>query len=63
MQCADPYYFERNALYIGQGTAMMTRAGIFRASVGVAVDMSSRVYQLPSFNSKHLLIILLDKLI
>lgn len=46
----DPYYFERNGLYIGQGTAMMSRAGMFRVSEGIAVDMSNRVYKLPSFH-------------
>ncbi|KAI4378366.1 hypothetical protein MLD38_015855 [Melastoma candidum] len=46
----DPYYEERNGLYIGQGIAMMSRAGIFRASEGVAIDMTNRVYRLPSFN-------------
>lgn len=45
----DPYYFERSGLYIGQGTAMMSRAGIFRASEGIAVGMHSRIFQLPSF--------------
>lgn len=46
---ADPYYFERKGLYIGQGTTVMSRAGIFRASEGVAVDMVHRIYKLPSF--------------
>ncbi|XP_009790524.1 rRNA (cytosine-C(5))-methyltransferase NOP2C-like isoform X2 [Nicotiana tabacum] len=46
---ADPYYFERDGFYIGQGTAMMSRAGIFRASEGIAVDMKERVFRLPSF--------------
>ncbi|XP_022898572.1 putative methyltransferase NSUN6 isoform X3 [Olea europaea var. sylvestris] len=45
----DPYYFERKGLYIGQGTTVMSRAGIFRASEGVAVDMVHRIYKLPSF--------------
>ncbi|ESR50375.1 hypothetical protein CICLE_v10031016mg [Citrus x clementina] len=45
----DPYYFERSGLYIGQGTAMMSRAGIFRASEGIALDMHNRIFQLPSF--------------
>ncbi|KAI5682974.1 hypothetical protein M9H77_04202 [Catharanthus roseus] len=48
----DPYYPERNGLYIGQGTTMLSRAGIFRVSEGVAVDMTNRVYKLPSFNGK-----------
>lgn len=47
---ADPYYFERNGLYIGQGTAMMSRAGIFRELKGVAVNMDNRVFKLPSFH-------------
>ncbi|KAK9284762.1 hypothetical protein L1049_023939 [Liquidambar formosana] len=46
----DPHYFERNGLYIGQGTTMMSRAGIFRVPEGIAVDMNNRVYKLPSFN-------------
>ncbi|MCD7456289.1 rRNA (cytosine-C(5))-methyltransferase nop2c [Datura stramonium] len=46
---ADPYYFERDGFYIGQATAMMSRAGMFRASEGVAVDMKERVFRLPSF--------------
>ncbi|XVE72339.1 hypothetical protein DITRI_Ditri11bG0031800 [Diplodiscus trichospermus] len=46
----DPYYMERNGLYIGQGTAMLSRAGIFRASQGIAVDMNNRVFKLPSFH-------------
>uniref|UniRef100_A0A2P2KZZ1 Uncharacterized protein MANES_08G014300 n=3 Tax=Rhizophora mucronata TaxID=61149 RepID=A0A2P2KZZ1_RHIMU len=47
---SDPYYFERSGLYIGQGTAMMSRAGIFRASEGIAVDMNNRVFGLLSFH-------------
>ncbi|KAF7833494.1 putative methyltransferase NSUN6 [Senna tora] len=47
----DPYYFERSGLYIGQGTTMMSRAGMFRVSKGVAVDMKDRVYELPSFHN------------
>ncbi|KAJ4981396.1 hypothetical protein NE237_032233 [Protea cynaroides] len=46
----DPLYLERNGLYIGQGTAMMSRAGIFRASEGIAVEVTNRVFSLPSFN-------------
>ncbi|PPD68624.1 hypothetical protein GOBAR_DD34497 [Gossypium barbadense] len=45
----DPYHFERHGLYIGQGTTMLSRAGIFRASQGIAVDMNNRVFKLPSF--------------
>ncbi|KAK6116314.1 hypothetical protein DH2020_049941 [Rehmannia glutinosa] len=44
-----PHYFERNGLYIGQGTTMMSRSGMFRASEGVALDMYNRVFNLPSF--------------
>ncbi|XP_031383950.1 putative methyltransferase NSUN6 isoform X2 [Punica granatum] len=47
----DPYYLERSGLYIGQGTTMMSRSSIFRASEGVAVDMNNKVYGLPSFNN------------
>ncbi|XP_007048973.2 PREDICTED: putative methyltransferase NSUN6 isoform X1 [Theobroma cacao] len=46
----DPYYFERNGLYIGQGTTMLSRARIFRASLGIAVDMNNQVFKLPSFH-------------
>lgn len=34
----------------------MSRAGIFRASEGVRVEMEDRVYKLPSFNGMHLLV-------
>ncbi|KAL4198841.1 hypothetical protein AMTRI_Chr03g48060 [Amborella trichopoda] len=44
-----PQYFERCGLYIGQGVAMMSRAGIFGASQGIAIEMIKRVYELPSF--------------
>lgn len=47
----DPQYFQRKGLYIGQGTTMMSRAGIFRVLQGVAISMSNRVYDLPSFNN------------
>lgn len=47
---ADPYHSERSGLYIGQGTTMMSRAGIFRVSQGIAVDMNNRIFQLPSFH-------------
>ncbi|ERN09079.1 hypothetical protein AMTR_s00014p00018570 [Amborella trichopoda] len=46
---SDPQYFERCGLYIGQGVAMMSRAGIFGASQGIAIEMIKRVYELPSF--------------
>lgn len=46
----DPLYFQRKGLYIGQGTTMMSRAGMFRALEGVAVEMNNRVYNLPSLN-------------
>ncbi|XP_055823639.1 rRNA (cytosine-C(5))-methyltransferase NOP2C-like isoform X2 [Solanum dulcamara] len=45
----DPYYFERDGFYIGQATAMMSRAGMFRVTEGVAVNMKERVFRLPSF--------------
>ncbi|XP_020103726.1 putative methyltransferase NSUN6 [Ananas comosus] len=47
---SDPLYRERSGLYIGQGVTSMSRAGIFRASEGVGVEMEDRVYKLPSFN-------------
>ncbi|KAJ4839347.1 rRNA (cytosine-C(5))-methyltransferase nop2c [Turnera subulata] len=47
---SDPYYLERNGLYIGEGTTTMSRAGMFRVLQGVAVDMNNRVFQLPSFH-------------
>lgn len=47
---SDPHYVERNGLYIGQGVALMSRAGIFRALKGTAVEMTNRVYKLPSFH-------------
>ncbi|XP_027172981.1 putative methyltransferase NSUN6 [Coffea eugenioides] len=47
---ADPCYFERNGLYIGQGITMLSRAGMFRVPEGVAVDMNCRVFDLPSFH-------------
>lgn len=46
----DPHYIERSGLYIGQGKTMLSRTGIFRAAQGIAVDMTDRVYRLPSFN-------------
>ncbi|PNY12841.1 methyltransferase NSUN6-like protein, partial [Trifolium pratense] len=47
----DPYYLERNGLYIGQGTAMLSRAGMFRVTEGLGVDMKDRVYELHSFHN------------
>ncbi|XP_047333201.1 rRNA (cytosine-C(5))-methyltransferase NOP2C [Impatiens glandulifera] len=47
----DPYYFERHGLYIGQGTSMVSRVGLFRALEGIAVDMTNKVFKLPSFNN------------
>ncbi|KAJ0112158.1 hypothetical protein Patl1_01425 [Pistacia atlantica] len=44
-----PYYSERGGLYIGQGTTMMSRAGTFRVTEGIAVDMNNRIFKLPSF--------------
>lgn len=52
---ADPYHSERSGLYIGQGITAMSRAGIFRASEGIAVDMNNRVFKLPSFYGTFLL--------
>ncbi|KAK2971621.1 hypothetical protein RJ640_017738, partial [Escallonia rubra] len=46
----NPHFYERNGLYIGQGTTMMSRAGMFRVLEGVAVAMSNRVFTLASFN-------------
>ncbi|KAH7833661.1 hypothetical protein Vadar_008520 [Vaccinium darrowii] len=46
----DPYFLERKGLYIGQGTTMMSRAGMFRVLKGTAVDMNDRVFKLPSFH-------------
>ncbi|KAK1302672.1 hypothetical protein QJS10_CPB12g00538 [Acorus calamus] len=45
---SDPQYFERSGMYIGQGITTMSRAGIFRASEGIAVEMTNRVFKLPS---------------
>ncbi|CAN8295285.1 unnamed protein product [Cochlearia groenlandica] len=47
----DPFYRERSGLYIGMGTAMLSRAGMFRVPHGVAVDLSNRVFRLPSFHN------------
>lgn len=47
----DPQYPERNGMYIGQGITKFSRAGMFRASEGIAVEMTHRVYRLPSFHS------------
>ncbi|KAJ4878919.1 NOL1/NOP2/sun family protein [Raphanus sativus] len=46
---SDPFYCERSGLYIGMGTTMLSRAGMFRVPHGVAVDLSNRVFRLPSF--------------
>ncbi|PSS16403.1 Methyltransferase [Actinidia chinensis var. chinensis] len=50
LQTVDPYFFERNGLYIGQGTTMMSRAQMFRVPEGIAVDLNDRVFKLPSFH-------------
>ncbi|XP_021769324.1 putative methyltransferase NSUN6 isoform X2 [Chenopodium quinoa] len=47
----DPQYCQRKGLYIGRGTAMMSRAGIFRVLQGIAISMSNRIFDLPSFNN------------
>ncbi|CAF2261295.1 BnaA08g28690D [Brassica napus] len=46
-----PFYCERSGLYIGMGTTMLSRAGMFRVPHGVAVDLSNRVFRLPSFHN------------
>jgi len=46
----DAYYVERNGWYIGQGIALMSRAGIFRETHGVAIKMVNRIYTLPPFH-------------
>ncbi|KAH0905788.1 hypothetical protein HID58_037615 [Brassica napus] len=45
------YSFLLGGLYIGMGTAMLSRAGMFRVSHGVAVDLNNRVFRLPSFHN------------
>lgn len=47
----DPHFSQRKGLYIGQGTAALSRAGMFRALEGVAMCMTRRVFNLPSFNN------------
>ncbi|CAA7026411.1 unnamed protein product [Microthlaspi erraticum] len=47
----DPFYCERSGLYIGMGTTMLSRAGMFRVTHGVAVDLSNRVFRLPSLHN------------
>ncbi|PWA84504.1 NOL1/NOP2/sun family protein [Artemisia annua] len=49
-QKTDPQYLERDGMYIGQGIATMSRAGIFRDLSGLGVDMTDRVFRLDSFN-------------
>ncbi|XP_068336457.1 rRNA (cytosine-C(5))-methyltransferase NOP2C-like [Pyrus communis] len=46
----DPYHLERGGLYIGKGRATLSRAGIFCVMEGLAVDMSVRVFNLPSLH-------------
>ncbi|KAJ0236059.1 PUA domain-containing protein [Hirschfeldia incana] len=48
---SDPFYSERSGLYIGMGTTMLSRAGMFRVPNGVAVDLSNRVFRLPSLHN------------
>uniref|UniRef100_A0A0A9EBB9 SAM-dependent MTase RsmB/NOP-type domain-containing protein n=1 Tax=Arundo donax TaxID=35708 RepID=A0A0A9EBB9_ARUDO len=50
LNVADVHYEQRRGLYIGQGITAMSRAGIFRVPHGIAVEMTDRVYKLPSFN-------------
>ncbi|XP_020590413.1 putative methyltransferase NSUN6 isoform X2 [Phalaenopsis equestris] len=47
----DPQYLERNGMYIGQGITKFSRAGMFRALEGIGVEMTDRVYRLPSFRN------------
>ncbi|CAM8985406.1 unnamed protein product [Rhodiola kirilowii] len=46
----DPQFFERKGLYIGEGTASLSRAGMFRVNEGIAVDLHNRVFKLPSLH-------------
>ncbi|KAB2613308.1 methyltransferase NSUN6 [Pyrus ussuriensis x Pyrus communis] len=46
----DPYHLERSGLYIGKGRATLSSAGIFCVMEGLAVDMSVRVFNLPSLH-------------
>ncbi|KAF6165084.1 hypothetical protein GIB67_000668 [Kingdonia uniflora] len=46
----DPHHFERTGLYIGQGTAMLSRVGIFGVLQGIAVEITNKVFDLPSFH-------------
>ncbi|GAB2284905.1 hypothetical protein Dimus_019358 [Dionaea muscipula] len=47
----DPHYSRRKGLYIGRGTSVLSRAGIFRALEGEAIRVTSRVFDLPSLNN------------
>ncbi|KAL9672828.1 hypothetical protein QQ045_029081 [Rhodiola kirilowii] len=47
---ADPQFFERKGLYIGEGTSSLSRAGMFRVNEGTDVDMHNRVFKLPSLH-------------
>eukprot|EP01018_Ginkgo_biloba_P025945 Gb_41300 [translate_table: standard] len=46
----DAYYIERSGYYIGRGTALMSRAGIFRETQGIAIKMVDKIYRLPPFH-------------
>ncbi|CAI9277933.1 unnamed protein product [Lactuca saligna] len=50
----DPQYLARDGLYISQGTTTMSRAGMFHGLLGLAVDMTDRVFKLTSFNGGHI---------
>ncbi|CAI9304128.1 unnamed protein product [Lactuca saligna] len=50
----DPQYLARDGLYISQGTTTMSRAGKFHGLLGLAVDMTYRVFKLTSFNGGHI---------
>ncbi|KAH9311903.1 hypothetical protein KI387_026938, partial [Taxus chinensis] len=47
---ADAYYIERSGLYIGRGTALMSRTEIFRETQGIAIKMMAKIYRHPPFH-------------
>ncbi|XP_057854316.2 rRNA (cytosine-C(5))-methyltransferase NOP2C isoform X1 [Cryptomeria japonica] len=46
----DAYYSERSGFYIGKGTALMSRTGIFRETKGIAIKMVDKIYRHPPFH-------------
>ncbi|KAI8526644.1 hypothetical protein RHMOL_Rhmol12G0011900 [Rhododendron molle] len=53
VQCElDPYFLERKGLYIGQGTTMMSRAGMFLVLKGTAVDVNDRMFLRGKYSCK-----------